>query len=133
MPKATALKYTAAEKRAVDAGWFALMRAVETSRDQERRVTEAVKARKAGGVSLAGARAFVVETVRAAMLQMGPDQIDYLARESDEYILCYFVGAWLKRRTQDFKLPSEVWDSLADAERAHSAAVLRALDSIAGR
>lgn len=130
MSKATALKYTAAEKRAVDAGWFALMRAVESSRDQERRINEAVKARKAGRVTLAGARHFVIETVRSAMLQLGPNQVDYLARESDEYILCYFVGAWLKRRTQEGEYPSKVWDDLTEAYLSHRAAHLRYLESI---
>lgn len=130
---ASSITYTAAERRTVEAGWFALMRAVEISRDQERRVTEAVKARKAGGVTPAGARAFVIETVRSAARQLGSGQVEYLAKQSDEYILCYFVGAWIMQRTESGEYPAEIWDRLADAEQAHRAAVRRALDGIAGR
>ena len=129
MSKATALKYTAAEKRAVDAGWFALMRAVESSHDMEKRIQFALSERKRGGVAPVGARYFVIEAVRHGRRVPGPATLSNLSHESIEYLACYFVGVWLGDRTDSGAYSSEVWTALAGASAAHVAAHNRYLES----
>ena len=62
MSKSKGLQYTAGEKQVIDSSWFTLMRAVERSSTQEKRLEAAVKsdAKEFGQTS---ARALIIESV----------------------------------------------------------------------
>lgn len=89
-----ALPYTSAQKATIDAGWFALQRAVETNSLQETRLKNIFKSEKKefGATS---AKALVIEMVLRGMSPIGPATISNLALERDEKVIGFMIGVFL--------------------------------------
>lgn len=95
-----ALKYNAKQTKVINDSWFTLMRAVEHSIHQEKRLTDAHKILKKHFGNVA-ARAHIMGYVMHGMGDVGPATIDNLAFQNDQVILCYMVGVYLKVRDHD--------------------------------
>lgn len=120
-----ALKYNAKQTKIINESWFTLMRAVEHSIQQEKRLTDAHKILKKHFGNVA-ARAHIMGYVMQGMGEVGPATIDNLAFQNDQVILCYMVGVYLKARDYD----RELIQALKSAKVAESEAQNSFLDSL---
>ena len=94
MSKSKGLQYTAGEKQVIDSSWFTLMRAVERSSTQEKRLEAAVKsdAKEFGQTS---ARALIIESVLRGLKADSIVAIRNAMIERDEKLMAFAVGVWL--------------------------------------
>ena len=127
MSKKCTLSFTAAEKKAIDDGWYALKRLVEINSTIERRVDALAKS-ETKEFGLHSGRALVLEQVlRGTLCNGNMVQIQNLSLERDEKILAFMVGVWLQDYTMDRQ--TELHDMIR-ATNARNDAHVRYLESI---
>ena len=118
--------YTKDQTKAIEAAWFALMRAVESNSMQERRLSEAYKAdhKDFGPVAT---RSHIIGYVRQGMRVPGPATIQNLAAQRNEIVLCYMVGQYLAYNLDYPHKLAEILDLAGVAETEAQDAFLKTL------
>lgn len=127
MSKKPTMPFTAAQKKAIDDGWYALKRLVEINSTIERRVDALAKS-EIKEFGLHSGRALVLEQIlRGTLCNGNMVQIQNLSLERDEKILAFMVGVWLQDYTVDRR--AELHDMVL-ATNARGDAHVRYLESI---
>lgn len=128
--KPKSMSYTRGETEVINSAWFTLMRCVEHSRLQESRLQDIIRDR-AKHFGATSAKAHVMDMVRCGLKEPGPETLNNLSRDSNERVICYMVGVFLRSERGHLpEGPAMLMTTLEQAQTAWSAAHNRYLESV---